>query len=198
MNTSKIIFVGDAGSGKTSIIRKKISNTFDLITSSTIGGEFKSIRVRVEKDTDVTLHLWDTAGQERYRSLISLYYRNAHAILFIFDLTSIESLHNIKKWIDDYKTKYFEPKTVLFLVGNKYDLLDNNTKQNKEYIQMLIDTYGLIYYDASAKSGHNIEQLFLDIAKRARVIKKINDKVNIIKISNADDIKPLLWGCCSY
>jgi Ras-related protein Rab-6A len=120
MEKYKIVFLGDLGVGKTSIINQFINNTFDATHQPTIGIDFLSKTVYLD-DRTIRLQLWDTAGQERFRALIPSYIRDCSAAVIIYDVTSVDSFGNLDKWIDDVR-KERGPDANIIMVGNKTDL----------------------------------------------------------------------------
>ena len=173
--TFKLVFLGDSSVGKSSLIKQKIQQRFDEFAEPTIGAAFISTQVNFD-DTTITLQIWDTAGQERYKSLAPMYYRGAHVSIVVFSLTSRDSFNGAKLWI---KELYENNKnTIIFLVGNKLDLVTIN--KNKRIISLneaeqYALTNKLFYFETSAKSGDNVNDLFLVIAKEL-------DKVNLDEI----------------
>ncbi len=83
----KLVFLGDQGVGKTSMITRFMYDTFDNAYQATIGIDFLSKTMYLE-DRTVRLQLWDTAGQERFRSLIPSYIRDSSVAVVVFDITS--------------------------------------------------------------------------------------------------------------
>lgn len=153
---NKIVFLGDATVGKTSLIHRFIKKTFQVYTESTIGAAFNYYPLTTSNGTVVKLDIWDTAGQERYNSLVPLYYRDAKCAVIVFDLTNKDSYYHALKWIDKVKSEF------IYLVGNKYDTFNGeavHTLSNKQLYN------NVIYIETSAKTGYNIEELFMDIAE---------------------------------
>lgn len=93
----KIVLIGDAGVGKTSFCRSCYAGEPQLHCTPTVGLDFHSILVNYSQG-QVKCFLWDTAGQERFRSLVYVYYRNTHAVLCFYDVTSRSSFKNVKSW----------------------------------------------------------------------------------------------------
>ena len=83
----KIIFLGDQGVGKSSIMNRFVQDRFENNYQATIGLDFHSKNVIIDKQ-DVRLLLYDTAGQEKFKSLIPMYIRDANVILIVYDITS--------------------------------------------------------------------------------------------------------------
>ena len=113
----KIVLVGDSGVGKTNILSRFKSNTFNIESKPTIGVEFASKSVKI-KDKKVKAQIWDTAGQERYRAITGTYYKGAAGAIIIYDITKKISFNNIEKWFKELKD-HLDDKIVILLVGNK-------------------------------------------------------------------------------
>ncbi len=157
----KLLLIGDSGVGKSSIVLRFADDTFSENYISTIGVDFK-IRTISVNNKIIKLQIWDTAGQERFRTITTSYYRGAHGIIIVFDLTNINSLENIDQWFDNIH-KYGNENIQKILVGNKSDLLrDKNITQL--YIQEIIDKYNLIYIESSAKKDININNIFNELS----------------------------------
>lgn len=155
----KLCLLGYYSVGKSSIIRQYISNSFDPHEESTIGGAFTSKKMNY-KNQIVTFDIWDTAGQERYNSLAPMYYRNANCSLIVFDITSMESFIVAKNWVTQLKTE--DPKMLLILVGNKCDLEDNRQVSEQEIFRY-VQEHTLVYFETSAKTKFNVENVFSKI-----------------------------------
>ena len=101
----KVVLIGEAGVGKTSIIQRYITNTFSSGVRSTGGANF------IEKKTEfkdinqkVKFEIWDTAGQERFRSLARVFYNNAAVCIMVYDITNKKSFEELKNfWAEDVK-----------------------------------------------------------------------------------------------
>lgn len=83
----KVVFLGDQGTGKTSIIKAFIYGSFDSAYAATIGIDFLSKTLALE-DRTVRLQIWDSAGQERFRSLIPSYIRDSSVAVVVYDISS--------------------------------------------------------------------------------------------------------------
>ena len=123
----KIIFVGDAGVGKTTIISRIMDNPFNDAYEPSIGVDFmsKSISFRGQ---NIKLQMWDTAGQEKYKGLIPSYVRNSSIVFLIYDVSVKTSFDNIPTWINFIRS--IENNT-LVLCGNKIDLEERELKKEE-------------------------------------------------------------------
>merc|ERR1712039_427133 len=125
-----------------------------------IGAAFMTQTVSLG-DVVVKFEIWDTAGQERYKSLAPMYYRGAAAAVVVYDITSKESFDGAKSWVEELQTT----DALIALVGNKSDLEATRVIEH-EAAQTYADAMGILYMETSAKSGHNVSELYHDIAGR--------------------------------
>ena len=155
----KLIVVGDENVGKTSIINRFKSNQFKDDYQPTVGLDFQSIPLLID-NSNVTLLLYDTAGQEKFRSLIPLYTKDANIILLIYDTTNYDSFTNIEKWYDSL-SNLNKDEAIIFLVGNKIDLVDERKVQEEEG-KIYADGKNYIFQEVSALTGEGIQELFMN------------------------------------
>ena len=118
----KLLLIGDAGVGKSSILLRFTDDTFDEHLQSTIGVDFK-VKMRTIAGKRVKMTIWDTAGQERFRTLTSSYYRGAQGIMLTYDVTRRQTFDNLNQWLQevDVYTPGGGRDVVKVLVGNKVD-----------------------------------------------------------------------------
>ena len=157
----KVIVVGDGAVGKTAITIRFAEGRFEEHYKMTIGVDF-AIKLLEIGGYKVKLQVWDTGGQERFSYIRPLYYKGAMAALAIFDLTNRESFDNLPKWFQEVAENC--GAIPLMLVGNKADLPDRAV--TTEEGQSLSDKLGIMYYEASAKSGDNINLMFEKLGER--------------------------------
>ncbi|GFY82006.1 similar to RAS 5 [Actinidia rufa] len=112
---------------------------------------------------------WDTAGQERFRTITSSYYRGAHGIIIVYDVTDQESFNNVKQWLSEID-RYANENVNKLLVGNKSDLTTNRVV-SYETAKAFANEIGIPFMETSAKDATNVEQAFMamssDIKNRA-------------------------------
>lgn len=153
----KIIFLGDQGVGKSSILNRFVQDRFEQEYQATIGLDFHSKNATIN-GANVRLLLYDTAGQEKFKSLIPMYIRDANIIIMVYDVTSRESLIHTNHWVNE--TKDLKREDALFvLVGNKVDLTDQRKVTEKEGEDFAKEK-GFLFMEVSAKTGKNVVELF--------------------------------------
>ncbi len=106
----------------------------------------------------------DTAGQERYASLAPLYYRGASAAAIVYDITSKESFAKAKYWVKELQ-KNASQDIVIVLVGNKSDM-ESDRDVSAEEARAYAEENAMQYIEASAKTSHNVNEVFESIAAR--------------------------------
>ncbi|KAI0335414.1 ras-domain-containing protein [Cubamyces sp. BRFM 1775] len=117
----KLVLLGEAAVGKSSIVLRFVSNEFQPNKEPTIGAAFLTQKCRLE-DRVLRYEIWDTAGQERFHSLAPMYYRNAQAAVVVYDVTKASSLEKAKTWVKELQ-RQANPNIVIALAGNKIDLV---------------------------------------------------------------------------
>jgi small GTP-binding protein len=119
----KVLLIGDSGVGKSCLLLRFSDDTYTDSFISTIGVDFKIRTVEIDGRT-AKLQIWDTAGQERFRTITSSYYRGAHGIIVVYDVSDAESFSNVRTWLQEIE-KYASDNVCRLLVGNKCDLAAN-------------------------------------------------------------------------
>ena len=150
----KIIFVGDAGVGKTSIINRIVDNPINEDYEMSIGVDFMSKNLRFHGQ-NIKLQIWDTAGQERYKGLIPSYVRNSSIVFIVYDVASKTSFKNVASWISFIKSI---ENTIIILCGNKTDLLTREVQKSEA--EEFAKKEGISLFEVCAKTNENIKLMF--------------------------------------
>jgi GTPase SAR1 family protein len=111
----------------------------------------------------VMLFVCEYLGQERYRSLAPMYYRGAAAAVVVFDLTKRDTFTGAKSWVKELQRRG-DTEVVIALAGNKVDM--DGRRVTAEEAQQYANESDIIYLETSAKTGLNITELFVEIAKK--------------------------------
>lgn len=124
----KLVLLGEAAVGKSSVVLRFVSNEFQPNKEPTIGAAFLTQKCRLE-DRVLRYEIWDTAGQERFHSLAPMYYRNAQAAVVVYDVTKASSLEKAKSWVKELQ-RQANPNIVIALAGNKVDLVQSSASSS--------------------------------------------------------------------
>ncbi|CAN6252575.1 unnamed protein product, partial [Urochloa humidicola] len=157
----KLLLIGDSGVGKSCLLLRFADDSYLDSYISTIGVDFK-IRTVEQDGKTIKLQIWDTAGQERFRTITSSYYRGAHGIIIVYDVTDQESFNNVKQWLNEID-RYASDNVNKLLVGNKSDLTANKVVAT-ETAKAFADEMGIPFMETSAKNAINVEQAFMAMA----------------------------------
>ncbi|XP_061374288.1 ras-related protein RABD2a isoform X2 [Gastrolobium bilobum] len=157
----KLLLIGDSGVGKSCLLLRFADDSYIESYISTIGVDFK-IRTVEQDGKTIKLQIWDTAGQERFRTITSSYYRGAHGIIIVYDVTDEESFNNVKQWLSEID-RYASDNVNKLLVGNKSDLTANRVV-SYDTAKEFADQIGIPFMETSAKDSTNVEQAFMAMA----------------------------------
>ncbi|KAK1343188.1 hypothetical protein QTO34_015965 [Cnephaeus nilssonii] len=187
----KIIVIGDSNVGKTCLTYRFCAGRFPDRTEATIGVDFRERaveidgeRIKVSRRRTVpeeglrddlcphpSIQLWDTAGQERFRkSMVQHYYRNVHAVVFVYDMTNMASFHSLPSWIEECKQHLLANDIPRILVGNKCDLR-SAVQVPTDLAQKFADTHSMPLFETSAKNPNDndhVEAIFMTLAHKLK------------------------------
>jgi len=195
----KLLLIGDSGVGKSCLLLRFADDTYTESYISTIGVDFKIRTIELEGKT-IKLQIWDTAGQERFRTITSSYYRGAHGIIVVYDITDQDSFNNVKQWLQEID-RYASESVNKLLVGNKCDLTTKRaveTQSAKDYADQL----GIPFLETSAKNSTNVEQAFItmahEIKNRMGPLQQAGVNASAVRIGPSQSIEPnkKAGGCC--
>ncbi|GAA5936968.1 Rab family GTPase [Sporobolomyces koalae] len=194
----KQILLGDAATGKSSLLVRLTDDRFLQHSEPTIGVEFGSRLIALTEGPDagkkIKLQIWDTAGQESFRAITRSYYRGAGGALLCFSLTSHQSFHNLKSWLNDLRS-WGEEDLLILVVGNKGDItteLQGDTigtgekrEVTREEAEEWVKQEGLAgYVECSAKNGQGVEEAFNTITRLVHETQRKNLDAKAAKNGN--------------
>ncbi|XP_024015502.1 ras-related protein RABE1e isoform X1 [Eutrema salsugineum] len=227
----KLLLIGDSGVGKSCLLLRFSDDTFTTSFITTIGIDFK-IRTLEIDGKRIKLQIWDTAGQERFRTITTAYYRGAMGILLVYDVTDESSFNSmslaflfvrnniarhlwelihivstdIRNWMRNIE-QHASDSVNKILVGNKADMDESKRAVPTSRGQALADEYGIKFFETSAKTKLNVEEVFTSIAKDIKKRLTESDtkaEPQGIKITKQDANKASSSStteksaCCSY
>ncbi|MBN1803457.1 MAG: GTP-binding protein [Candidatus Lokiarchaeota archaeon] len=158
--TFKVIIFGDAGTGKTTLAQRFLTNLFKSDSKMTIGIDFE-VKSLVVDGKKVKLQIWDFGGEERFRFLLPSYVRGANGGLFMYDVSNYSSIAHIDDWmIVVNKERRQDNKFPLLVVGGKADLEDAREVSSEEGINIAKSRGVDGFIECSSKSGENVNETF--------------------------------------
>jgi small GTP-binding protein len=160
----KILLLGNAAVGKTSLVQRFVHDRFDSSYLMTIGMEPSEKLVELKNGTKVALSIWDLAGQERFSFIRHTFYKGAKAALLVFDLTRQATLKDIQNWSKEFVDNC-GAKAIKILIGNKDDLKNQIAVSKKECDEINTKIKSEIYIRTSALTGNHVEESFTKLAE---------------------------------
>ena len=197
----KMILVGDSGVGKTSMIKRYL-NQFSKNIAPTISTSYSN-KLEIINDYQINFQIWDTVGQEQYRSLNSLFFKDAHICLLVYDITKESSFKSIKEyWYQAVVNNGLEG-VIFGIAGNKNDLYMNE-KVDKNEVKEFCNQISAIFQYTSAIENVCIDELFKELGGKfvnssfmlelgSEYFQSRNDS---FKIDNDEDDNKQKKGCC--
>ncbi len=162
----KVLFLGEGGVGKTSLLKRYVEGIFTEDMKQTVGVDFASCEVACD-GWEATLQIWDLAGQMHFRDLVSYYFAGGRAAIAVFDITMLTTMDALEDWIS--RLFNAEGEIPLVVVGNKGDLRgvlpSAHPFISPEVGRRFAEKYGAPYVEASAKDGSGVPKIFDHITR---------------------------------
>ncbi len=163
--TFKIVLIGNSGVGKSCLLQTFLQSNTDQTSQATLGVDFKICSINID-DQIIKLQLWDTAGQERFRSMVNSYYKGAHAVLLVYDITNKQSFIDIDHWLFDIE-RHSDKNVTKVLIGNKKDLEDErqvSIEEGQDYARQL----KVSFFETSIKESEDVTRIFTTAAHQVK------------------------------
>ena len=162
----KVVLLGDSGVGKTCIISRYISGTFEANSASTNGASYASKIVKYDKlGKTLSLDIWDTAGQEKYKALTKFFYKDAAVAILVYDITRKESFDNLRDYWYAQLQENGGKNLVLGVAGNKCDMYEKEAVPENE-AREFASKINAIFSLTSAQNNTGINELFMDAGNK--------------------------------
>ena len=158
----KVLLLGNSDVGKSSLLLRYVDSVWSDTFVPTIGVDFKVKTIEID-GKKVKLQIWDTAGQERFRTVVSTYFRGAHGIFLIYDITNRDSFKNLENWLIEIEKNASE-NVLKILIGNKNDLEDERDITPDEG-KAFANRNGMQFIETSAKMNTNVNEAFETLGK---------------------------------
>lgn len=186
VSTFKVIVLGNSFVGKSSLLYRFINKSFDDNFISTIEPDIFTHNV----NDKVKIKFYDTAGQERFISMTTSFYRETKGVIFVYDVSSLESFNCINSWVRDVdRCSFTGGKNIIkVLVGNKCDLQER--KVSEDMGRKLADEIDAKFIEASAKKNINVDGIFTTVVKDLIEISPtidVGDMTTTLDTSDATD-----------
>ncbi|KAJ3448849.1 ras family-domain-containing protein [Anaeramoeba flamelloides] len=199
MSDLKIVLLGSSGAGKTCLVQRLVTGTFNAKEPSTMGASFLQKSYISRTGETFEFAIWDTAGQERFDSLSTFYTRDAGCAIIVYDITSNSSFSDLDRMFP--KLESASQDCFVILVGSKVDMVKDDEKKRKVSFEnglQIAKKYQATFFESSSKTGENIDEIWEKIGeqflktttkKKKKETNKGNktEENNIIKIDQPSD-----------
>jgi small GTP-binding protein len=167
----KVIVVGNSCVGKSNLTLRFTRDDFEIENETTIGVEFATRLVCLDSKV-YKLQIWDTAGQDTFKTITRSYYRNSIGVIVAYDITNRESFDAVRGWIEEVQERShpYTGKQSIIIVGNKADRTNEREVLTAEG-ENLAAEFGFKFFEASAKTGENVKEIF------CHIVADINQKI---------------------
>ncbi|KAM9793115.1 ras-related protein Rab-33B-like [Neosynchiropus ocellatus] len=216
--TFKVLVIGDSAVGKTCLTHRLCGGDFPCRVEATIGVDFRERLLEIDGGK-IKLQLWDTAGQERFRkSMVQHYYRNVHAVLFVYDVTCLASFNSLAAWIEECRQNSLGQEIPRFLVGNKSDLrniINPLGQVSQEQAMSFANIHHMMFFETSAKQPmgqsphvhpdtyhqHSVEDVVMAVGAKLMGQKTASvahspQHNSSFKIMDKKSAEKDTWSCC--
>ena len=197
-NIYKLVLLGAAGVGKTSMARRCVNLDFDHKVESTVGCAFFQRTIYI-RDTRLKFNIWDTAGQERYHCLTDMYFRGADATIVVYDITKEQTFQHAVEWVEEARHEV-GPNIVVVLAGNKTDKANQREVDYWTGYRYATDN-NLIFVETSVKKENITEVLLLTIGEKLlkasrKQEKETSNSGRSVKLGTRDKAQSKPGSCC--
>ncbi|KAL1205395.1 Ras-related protein RABG1 [Cardamine amara subsp. amara] len=194
----KIILLGDSGVGKTSLVKRYHDKDFKELHLSTVGIDLLDKELCIENKL-VSLQIWDTAGQERFKGMPSAFYRDTHCCVLVYDVNVLQTFESLDNWHAEF-IKMANPitpdKFPFVLMGNKTDVKDGKSRvvEKEKAVEWCNSKGEIVYFETSAKEKINVDEAFLEIARKALSNERRNNEIYTSNIEIVEE-QPKRCAC---
>ncbi|MEW5937580.1 MAG: Rab family GTPase [Candidatus Thermoplasmatota archaeon] len=160
----KVCLCGDSAVGKTSLIRRFVTNRYDENYISTLGTTVSKKTVSIpKKRSNVTMMIWDISGQDNFKHIHASAFSNAAGTLAVCDITKPETAEHLGEWISTFH-RYAKNEAPVIVLANKFDLSEAKPK-SATAVHNTLKRLGFQTLSTSAKTGYNVDAVFRVLAE---------------------------------
>ncbi len=159
----KVVVIGDAGVGKTTLLLRSVDNSFQESYLPTIGVNVCNKKISIA-NKNIHLNIFDIAGQEKFSLMRRVFYEDVNGVLMMFDVTNKESFDHLDNWFADVSPNFSSKKPIGLIIGNKIDLKSKRVI-TKKTAESMAKKFGLGYIETSAKTGEKVNEAFKHVAE---------------------------------
>ena len=183
--------LGEYGAGKTCLLLRFTDDTYIDNHLLTLGIDFKERVININ-NLFIKLKIWDTGGQERFKTINRLTFNKSNGFIFAYDVTDRNSFRNVRNWVRRVEA-HSKTNIIRVLVGNKCDKSDRVVTEEEG--KKLADEFNMNYFETSAKTNQNVNEVFYFLAQE--LYKNINkwEKGRIILTNENENKKSHKKGC---
>ena len=193
-NILKVILLGEASVGKTSLINVFSKKPFEDDIPNTISASCFNREIETKKGKFI-IRIWDTAGQEKFRSLNKIFIKDSNIVLFVYDISKNKTFEQLNYWHKYTEDCLGENAALYGVVGNKIDLFDKEEElkeKNKdiEYVDVnnakeFANRIKAKFCEASAKTNiESFSQIIIELVEQYIDEREIENKNNIVVVKN--------------
>ncbi|CDO57131.1 similar to Saccharomyces cerevisiae YML001W YPT7 Rab family GTPase [Geotrichum candidum] len=193
--TAKVLLLGDASVGKTSLRSQFIHHIFSSAYRATVGCDFLTSKVVTTNGAStVSLQIWDTAGQERFNSIGLSFYRGTDVAVLVYDITNAASFSHLTKWLADFRENAQVRRPTILLVGNKVDKEEYRAVSTRQALEFATNNWGgQSEIAALGGTSMSVEDTCFEVSAKENIaVGAIFKKIADIVVYQAENTRELL------
>ena len=192
MKSYKVLLLGNSCVGKTCILLRFSEDSYTDNYEVTIGLNYRIKTINIDNNP-IKMQIWDTSGEEKFKAIAKNFYRGAHGVLLVYDICEKKGFLDVKSWIEQIIENTDNDNIVMILCGNKIDK-EKERIISKQEGENLAKSYGIPFFECSAKNNININEMFTTMAQN--IFMKVGTRYSIAVKLNSNNFKNKMGRCC--
>ena len=192
MKSYKVLLLGNSCVGKTCILLRFSEDSYTDNYEVTIGLNYRIKTINIDNNP-IKMQIWDTSGEEKFKAIAKNFYRGAHGVLLVYDICEKKGFLDVKSWIEQIIENTDNDNIVMILCGNKIDK-EKERIISKQEGENLAKSYGIPFFECSAKNNININEMFTTMAQN--IFMKVGTRYSIAVKLNSNNFKHKMGRCC--